>query len=86
MARGQRDYLVSIFNDLKGCYDRARPALDTVTMRRMRLLKSVVVCHVRTLRKIKYCVRIGFEILEEHLQCCVKTNPGGLEQGNGGGA
>ena len=27
MARAQMNYLVSIFKDLKGCYDRTRPAL-----------------------------------------------------------
>jgi hypothetical protein len=37
MARTQRDYLVSMFNDLKGCYDRVRPALNTVATRRIGL-------------------------------------------------
>ena len=31
MARLERRYMVSMFNDLKGCYDRVRPSLNIVT-------------------------------------------------------
>ena len=31
MARVQRDYLISIFNDFKGCYYIIQPALNTIT-------------------------------------------------------
>lgn len=40
MARVQRDYLISIFNDLKACYDRVGHFLNTVTTRRIGLPKS----------------------------------------------
>ena len=30
MARLQRDYLVPMLNDMMGCYDRTRPAMNTV--------------------------------------------------------
>ena len=43
MERAQKDYLVSIFNDLKGYYDRERPALNIVTTRRMGLPKNIAV-------------------------------------------
>ena len=85
MARAQRDYLVSIFNDLKGCYDRVRPALNTVTTRRMGLPRNVAVCHAKTLRNMEHHVRTSFGISEDTLKWCKKSNPGGLGQGNGGG-
>ena len=84
MARAQRDYIVSIFNDLKGCYDRARPTLNTVTTRRMGLPKNVAICHATTLRKMKHQLRTGFGISKEFFQWCDDSNPGGLGQGNGG--
>ena len=31
MARAQRDYIISISNNLKGCYNRVRPAVNTIT-------------------------------------------------------
>ena len=40
MARSQRDYIISLFNDLKGAYDRVRPNINTVTTRRMCLSKN----------------------------------------------
>ena len=33
MARTQIDYIISLFNDLKGAYDRVQPDLNTVTTR-----------------------------------------------------
>ena len=35
MARSDRLFMVSLFNDIKDCYDRIRPALNTITLRRM---------------------------------------------------
>lgn len=35
MARAQRDYQLSIFNDLKWCYDSAWPALTTASTRKI---------------------------------------------------
>ena len=84
MARIQRDYIVSIFNDLKGCCDRVRPAVNIVATRRMVLSKSVAVCHAASLRKMKHLIRTGFGISEEHLQWNEENDAGGLGQGNGG--
>ena len=49
IARVQRDYVVSMFNDLMIYYDRVRPALNTVTTRGMRVPKNVVVFMAATL-------------------------------------
>ena len=37
MARADRLYMVSLFNDLKGCYDRIRPPLNTITTKEDRV-------------------------------------------------
>jgi hypothetical protein len=68
MARVQRNYIVSMFNDLICCYDRTRPALNTVTTRRMGLPKTVAVCHTKTLRLMKHYIRTGYGISKECLQ------------------
>ena len=62
MARTQQDYIISIFNDLKGCYDRVRPAVNTITTRRMGLPKSVALCHASALKKLRHHIRTGFGI------------------------
>ena len=85
MARAQRSYLVSMFNDLKGYYDRVRPALNTVTTRRMGLPRNAAVCHAQTLRKMEHHVKTSFGISEDTLKWCRECNPGGLGQGNGAG-
>ena len=54
MATVQRDYIVSMFNNLMGCYDRTRPAMNIVTTRRMSLPKNVAVCPAKTLRLTKH--------------------------------
>ena len=78
MARAQRDYVVSMFNDLKGCYDRVRPALNTVTTRRMGRPKTVAVCQATTLRQMKHRIRTSFGRSKEFLTRCKISNPGGL--------
>ena len=85
MARIQRDYIISLFNDLKGAYDRVRPSLNTVTTRRAGLSKEEAICHARALRKMKHFLRTGFGVSAEHLVWDILNNPGGLGQGNGGG-
>ena len=49
MARMTRTNIVSIFNDLKGNYDRVRPSLNTITTRRMGLPCGPAVCHAMAL-------------------------------------
>ena len=51
MERYQHDYLIYIFSDLKGNYDRVCPALNTITPRRMGLPEKVVMCHAAALQK-----------------------------------
>ena len=85
MARSQQDYLVSMFNNLKGCHDRVRPAFNTVSTRRMDLQKPFAVCHAKTLRQMGHRVRTSFGISEEQLKWTKESSPGGLGQGNGGG-
>ena len=82
-ARVQRDYIVSIFNNLKGCYDRVRPSVNTITTRRMGLPKNFAVCNAATLRKMKHFIRTGFGISQGHLQWDEENNAGGLRQDNG---
>ena len=67
MARTQRNYIISLFNDLKGAYDRVRPVLNTVTTMRGGLSKEDAVCHALALRKMKHHIRTGFGISEEYL-------------------
>ena len=59
MARIQRDYIISLFNNLKGAYYRVRPSLDTVTTRLIGLSKEEAVCHMAVLRKIRHFIRIS---------------------------
>ena len=54
MARVRRENLVSIFNDLKGNYDRIRPSLNAITTMRMGLPTEHAVCHARVLRQMKH--------------------------------
>ena len=85
MARVQRSYIISIFNDLKGCYDRIRPALNTITTRRMGLPKNIAICHARTLRQMEHMLRTGFGVSAGSIKWDATTNPGGIGQGNGAG-
>ena len=84
VARAQRDYNISIFNDLKGCYDHVRPAVNTITTRRIGLPKTAALCHAIALRKMKHKIRTGFGISSSFLQWDKKCNSGGIGQGNGG--
>ena len=54
MARTKRDCIISLFNDLKGAYDRVRPALNTVTTRRIGFSKEETLLHAAALRKIQH--------------------------------
>ena len=45
MARIQGDCSISLFNNLKGAYDRVRPGLNTVTIRYIGLSKEEAICH-----------------------------------------
>lgn len=85
LARIRRDNIVSIFNDIKGNYDRVRPALNTITTRRMGLPKGHTVSHARVLRGMKHQIRTGFGISEESIEWDPTQNIGGLGQGNGSG-
>ena len=78
MARLQRDYLISLFNDLIGNYDKIRPALATITTRRIKRPKSVAECHARTLRGMKHKVRTDFGISPEISKWDEISNPGGI--------
>ena len=46
MTRTQRDYIISLFNNLKGVYDKVHPALNTITTRRIGLSKEEAVYNV----------------------------------------
>jgi len=66
-------------------YDRVHPNLNTVTTRCMGLSKEEALCHAAALRKMRHFLRTGFGISLEYLIWDSLNNPGGLEQGNGGG-
>ena len=74
----QRDYLISMFNNLMGCYDRVRPALNTVITRGMRVPKNVAICMAATIRRMKRHIRTGFGISANTLQWDKHNNTGGL--------
>ena len=77
MARLDRVNMVSLFNDLKGCYDRIRPSLNTITMRRMGCPKEVAVCQATALRKMKHVLRTSFGLSKESIQWDTTNNIGG---------
>ena len=58
----QRVYLISIFNELKGNYDRVSSGLNAITTQQTGLTKNVAVCHVKALRKMKHFLRTAFGI------------------------
>ena len=85
LARVRRENLISIFNDLKGNYDRVRPSLNTITTMRMGLPKGHAVCHAKVLRLMEHRIRTGFGISEGHIVWSIIQNLGGIGQGNGAG-
>ena len=85
IARMDRLHMVSLFNDLKGCYDRIRPALHTITMRRMGCPKSWVECQTKALRGMKHAIRTSFGITKEVISNDKTNNLGGIGQGAGDG-
>ena len=84
MTHLQRDYIISLFNDLRGAYDRVCPILNTVTTMRMGLSKTEAVCHAAALM-MRHFLRTDFGVSMEYLIWDLINNPGGLGQGNGGG-
>ena len=84
MARHQRDYIVSIFNDLKGCYDRVCPVVNIIATRRMGLPKNINICHATTLRNMRHYICTGFGISDRYIQWANDNNAGGLGQDSGG--
>jgi len=62
MAYMQRDYIISLFNNLKGAYNRMRPSLNTITTRRIGLSKEEAICHAATLRKMRHFIQTSFGV------------------------
>ena len=85
MARVQRAYIISLFNDLKGCYDRIHPSLNAITTCRMGSPRNIAICHARTLREMEHVLMTGFGISEGSIKWDEKANSGGIGQGNGTG-
>ena len=85
LARIERRYMVSMFNDLKGCYDRVRPNLNTITSRRMGCTKAAAVCHATTVRQMVHKVKTATGLSEGSIMWDPKSNPGGIGQGSGAG-
>lgn len=84
-SRLSRDNMVFILNDLKGNYDRVRPACNTITTRRIGLPKGPAVCHAMALRLMKHYIRTGYGISELYILWSITQNLGGIGQGNGAG-
>ena len=85
MARLDRLYMVSLFNDLKGCYDKIRPSLNTITMRRLGCPKSVAVCQAATLRTMQHALRTSLGVSKESILWDPDSYLGGIGQDSGGG-
>ena len=77
--------MASLFNDLKGCYDRIRPSLNTIATRRMGCPTGAAVCHGRAVRQKAHQVQTSSGILEVPITWNPLVNPGGIGQGNGTG-
>ena len=85
MARMDRVFMVSLFNDLKGCYDRIRPSLNTITLRRMGCPRGVAICQAETLRKMKHAIKTTYGITCETISADGDNKLGGIGQGSGEG-
>ena len=68
MARADRLYMVSLFNDLKGCYNRICPSLNTITTRRMGCPKGIVECQSKALRLIEHLIKTSFGVCPEAIK------------------
>ena len=49
ITRLNKSNLLVMFNDADGCYDRMRPELISLLVRRMSCPKQIAACHTRTL-------------------------------------
>ena len=85
MARVQMAYIISLFNDLRGNYDRIWLSLNTIAIYRTDLPKNVAICHARVLREMEHVLWTGFGISKGSIKWDETANLGGIEQGNGAG-
>ena len=85
MARVQRAYIISLFNDSKGNYGCIQPSLNTITTCRMGLPKNIAICHTKALREMEHVFRTGFVLSEGSIKWNETDNPGGIGQGHGAG-
>ena len=85
LSRMDRCYMVSLFNDLRGCYDRIRPSLNTITARRMGCPTGVAVCHANAVRRMRHRVRTAAGLSKGEITWDAVVNHGGIGQGNGAG-
>ena len=67
IARMKRDYIISLFNNPKGAYDRVHPSLNTITTRLIGLSKEDAICHAAALRKLRHFIRTSFWVSIEYL-------------------
>ena len=79
MARVQRDYIISLFNN------RVHPNLNTVTTQKIGLSKEETIYHAAALQKIWHFIYTSFGVSLEYLIWGLINNPEVLGQGNGGG-
>ena len=84
MARLDRVYMVSLFNDLKECYDRIRSSLNTITLRRMGCPRGVAICQAEALRKMKHAIKTTYGI-SETISADNENKLGGIGQGSSEG-
>ena len=83
MARIQRDYLILMFKDLKGCHDCVRLALITITTQQRIFPNNPTLCFAKALRFMDNHIRTSFGISSELISWYPNDNPRRLGQGSG---
>ena len=77
--------MITLFNDVAGCYDRMRHNLTTITTRRMGCPKEFALCHARVQIQVQLYIKTKAGVSPTFFQASASLNIGGLGQGNSGG-
>ncbi len=98
-ARINKKVIASMFNDAAGCYDRIRPSLSSICMRRVGCPQSIAQCHTITQRQMIHTVKTSRGVSGGYIQwgpsqtivekkdalpMILSGNIGGIGQGGGG--
>ena len=77
--------MVTLFNNLKACFDCIRPALNTITTRRVGCSKGIAEYNAKALRLMEHVIKTSFGICNACIVWDIINNLGGIGQGSGAG-